>query len=112
MYETGGRKVGNVRESKVGFAVMKGAGPADLREVSVELAAWMFYLADRTPSVDQGRQLASELIANGSALARFREIIKQQGGDVGVIGDPRRLPQAQHQSPFPSPPTGSVNSIQ
>jgi pyrimidine-nucleoside phosphorylase len=107
-----GLKVGNALEVEECIEVMQGGGPADLREVSVELAAWMFYLADRTPSVDQGRQLASELIANGSALARFREIIKQQGGDVGVIGDPRRLPQAQHQSPFPSPSSGFVNSIQ
>ena len=107
-----GLKVGNALEVEECIEVMQGGGPADLREVSVELAAWMFYLADRTPSVDQGRQLASELIANGSALARFREIIKQQGGDVGVIGDPRRLPQAQHQAPFPSPSSGFVNSIQ
>jgi pyrimidine-nucleoside phosphorylase len=107
-----GLKVGNALEVEECIEVMQGGGPPDLREVSVELAAWMLYLADRTPSVDQGRQLASELIANGSALTRFREIIKQQGGDVGVIGDPRRLPQAQHQSPFPSPSSGFVNSIQ
>jgi pyrimidine-nucleoside phosphorylase len=107
-----GLKVGNALEVEECIEVMQGSGPADLREVSVELAAWMLYLADRTPSVDQGRQLASELIANGSALTRFREIIKHQGGDAGVIGDPRRLPQAQHQSPFPSPSSGFVNSIQ
>lgn len=107
-----GLKVGNALEVEECIEVMQGGGPADLREVSVELAAWMLYLADRTPSVDQGGQLASELIANGSALTRFREIIKQQAGDVGVIGDPRRLPQARHQSPFPSPSSGFVNRIQ
>jgi pyrimidine-nucleoside phosphorylase len=80
-----GLKVGNALEVEECIAVMQGGGPADLREVSVELAAWMFYLADRTPSVDQGRQLASELIANGSALEKFREIITEQGGDAGVM---------------------------
>jgi pyrimidine-nucleoside phosphorylase len=107
-----GLKVGNGLEVEECIAVMQGGGPADLREVSVELAAWMFYLADRTPSVDQGRQLASELIANGSALEKFREIITEQGGDAGVIDDSRRLPQPQHQSPFLSSSTGFVNSIQ
>src|SRR6266852_2104698 len=107
-----GLKVGNALEVDECIEVMKGRGPVDLREVSVELAAWMFYLADRTPSVDQGRQLASELIGNGSALKKFREIITQQGGDPGVIDDPQRLPQAQHQSPFPSPTSGFVASIQ
>ena len=39
---------------------MNGGGPADLRELSVELAAWMFCLADRTPNIDEGRQLADD----------------------------------------------------
>jgi len=107
-----GLKVGNALEVDECIEVMKGRGPVDLREVSVELAAWMFYLADRTPSVDQGRQLASELIGNQSALQKFREIITQQGGDPGVIDDPQRLPQAQHQSPFLSRSSGFVTSIQ
>jgi pyrimidine-nucleoside phosphorylase len=107
-----GLKVGNALEVEECIEVMQGGGPADLHEVSVELAAWMFYLAGKTQSVDQGRKLASELIDNGSALKKFREIITQQGGDPSVIDDPRRLPQAQHQSPFLSSSSGCVASIQ
>jgi pyrimidine-nucleoside phosphorylase len=107
-----GLKVGNALEVEECIAVMKGGGPADLREVSVELAAWMLYLGDRTPTVDQGRQLASELISNQSALNKFREIVTQQGGDPGVIDDPQRLPRAQYQTPLPSPSSGFVASIQ
>src|SRR5256886_3940634 len=55
-----GLKVGNALEVEECIEVMQGVGPADLREVSVELAAWMFSLADRTSGLDQGRQLASE----------------------------------------------------
>jgi pyrimidine-nucleoside phosphorylase len=107
-----GLKVGNALEVEECIAVMQGGGPADLRALSVELCAWMFYLGDRTASVDQGRQLASELIGNQSALDKFREIITQQGGDPGVIDDPQRLAQAQHRSPFLSPSSGFVASIQ
>jgi pyrimidine-nucleoside phosphorylase len=107
-----GLRVGNALEVEECIEVMKGGGPADLREVSVELAGWMFYLAGRTPSVDEGRELASALIGNGSALAKFREIITQQGGDPAVIDQPERLPQAQHQVPIPSPSTGFIASIQ
>jgi len=107
-----GLKVGNALEVEECIEVMQGGGRSDLREVSVELAAWMFSLADRTPGLDQGRQLASELISNGSALKKFREIITQQGGDPRVIDDPQRLPQAQHQSPFLSPSSGFVTGIQ
>jgi pyrimidine-nucleoside phosphorylase len=107
-----GLKVGNALEVEECIEAMKGGGPADLLEVSIELSAWMFFLAGRAPSVDQGRRLASELIANQSALKKFREIITEQGGDSSVIDDPKRLPQARHQSPFLSPSTGFVDSIQ
>ena len=108
-----GLKVGNALEVEECIEVMKGGGgPADLIEVSVELSAWMLFLAQRAPSVDQGRRLAFELIRNQSALKKFREIITQQGGDPNVIDDPGRLPQAQHQSQFPSQSSGFVDSIQ
>jgi pyrimidine-nucleoside phosphorylase len=107
-----GLKIGNALEVEECIEVMKGGGPADLREVSVELSAWMFYLADKTQSVDEGRQLASQLITDGSALQKFREIIVQQSGDPGVIDDSRSLPQAQHQLLFASPSSGFVSSIQ
>src|ERR1700730_6515421 len=80
-----GLKVGNALEVEECIEVMQGGGRADLREVSVELAAWMFYLGDRTASVDAGRQLADELIRDRSALKRFREIVEQQGGDPAAI---------------------------
>ncbi len=107
-----GLKVGNALEVEECIEVMNGGGPADLREVSVELAAWMLYLAGRTPSVDAGRQLADELIRNRSALKKFREIVVQQGGDPGAIDDPKRLPQAQHRIPVTSPASGFVEAIQ
>ncbi len=107
-----GLKVGNALEVEECIEVMNGGGPADLREVSVELAAWMFYLADRTPSVDAGRNLADELIRNKSALKKFREIVEQQGGDPRAIDDPKRLPQAKHRTPVSSPADGFVESIQ
>lgn len=107
-----GQKVGNALEVEECIEVMNGGGPADLREVSVELAAWMFYLADRTPDVEEGRKLADEMIRNRSALKKFREIVAHQGGDPRVIDDPKRLPQAQHQVPAPSSASGFVESIQ
>jgi len=107
-----GLKVGNALEVEECIEVMKGGGPADLIEVSVELSAWMLFLAQRAPSIDQGRRLAFELIRDQSALRKFREIITQQGGDPRVIDDPARLPQAQHQSQIPSQSSGFVDSIQ
>jgi thymidine phosphorylase len=91
---------------------MRGSGPADLRELCLELAAWMLFLAGRVTSLDQGHRLAAELIDSGAALERFREIIALQGGDAGVIDDTRRLPQAQNRLPILSRSDGFVASIQ
>jgi pyrimidine-nucleoside phosphorylase len=107
-----GLKVGNALEVEECIEVMNGSGPADLREVSIELAAWMFYLADRTPSVDKGRELADKLVRDQSALKKFREIVVQQAGDAGAIDDPKRLPQAKHRVPVLCPVSGFVEFIQ
>jgi pyrimidine-nucleoside phosphorylase len=107
-----GLKVGNALEIEECIEVMNGGGPADLREVSLELAAWMFYLAGRTPSVDEGRELADKLIRDHSALKKFRQIVTEQGGDPVAIDDPKRLPQAKHSVPLLSPADGFVDAIQ
>jgi pyrimidine-nucleoside phosphorylase len=107
-----GLKIGNALEVEECIEVMNGEGPADLREVSVELAAWMFYLAGRSPSVDEGRDLADKLIRDRSALKKFREIVVQQGGDPATIDDPKHLPQAQNRIAVLSPASGFVEAIQ
>ena len=86
--------------------IMSGAGPADLRELCLELAAWMFYLGERAPTVEEGKRLAAELIASGAALKKFHEIARLQGGD------PLRLPRARNTLEIPSPARGFVHSIQ
>ena len=106
-----GWKVGNALEIEECIEVMKGGGPTDLRELCLELAAWMLYLAGRTTSVNHGRELAVEIISSQSALEKFREIIWLQGGDSSVIDDPARLPQAQHRLPILSTATGFVGAI-
>jgi pyrimidine-nucleoside phosphorylase len=107
-----GLKIGNALEVEECVEVMNGGGPSDLREISVEFSAWMLYLAGRSPSVDKGRVLAEQLLRDGSALTKFREIVVEQGGDAATIDDPRLLPQAQHRTQILSPASGFVESIQ
>jgi pyrimidine-nucleoside phosphorylase len=107
-----GLKVGNALEVEECIEVMKGAGPTDLRDLSVEFCAWMFLLADRVADLQDGRKMADELIRNRSALEKFRQIIEAQGGEAGVINDPKRLPQARHQVRVLSRAGGYVESIQ
>ncbi|HEY1423404.1 MAG TPA: thymidine phosphorylase [Candidatus Acidoferrum sp.] len=91
-----GRFAGHSHEVIESIEVLKGRGAADLRDLSTELSAWMFYLGERTKSVDEGRALAEKLVASGEALAKFKQGIALQGGDARVIDDYATLPQAKN----------------
>ena len=90
-----GRMAGHSSEVLEAIDILKGKGPKDLRQLSVELSAWMFYVGERTASVNEGRRLAEAMITSGQALEKFRECIALQGGDERVTDLPSLLPQAR-----------------
>ena len=89
-----GRAVGNALEVIECFEVLKGRGPADLIDVSLELTARMLVLGQVASDIADGRRRASEVITSGAGLERFRSIIEQQGGDPYVVDDYGRFPTA------------------
>jgi pyrimidine-nucleoside phosphorylase len=90
-----GRMAGHSNEVAESIEVLKSHGPADLRDLSLDLSAWMFYLGERTKSVEEGRRLAETMIVTGQALEKFRQGIRLQGGDERVIDEPERMPIAR-----------------
>src|SRR2546427_12261185 len=103
-----GRMVGNALEVVESIEVLSGGGARDLRELCLELAAWMFFLGDASKSVAEGRQLAEQTIASGKALDRFRRMVELQGGDPAVIDEPTRLPGTNHRVDVRRPRAGFV----
>ena len=75
--------------------VLKGNVGGDLLEVSLTLGANMLLLAERVQSEEEGKALLLENIRNGKGLAKFKELLIQQGGDVRVIADYSLLPLAE-----------------
>jgi pyrimidine-nucleoside phosphorylase len=104
-----GRAAGHSIEVVECIEVLSGRGPADLLELSIELSAWMFYLGERTESVEEGRRLAEATIANGRAKEKFKQGIKLQGGDERVMDEPQRLPTARFHVNVTSPADGYIN---
>jgi pyrimidine-nucleoside phosphorylase/thymidine phosphorylase len=88
-----GRAAGHANEIVESIEVLNGEGPADLHELSVELSAWMFYLGEKSKSVEEGRKLAERMISSGEAREKFRQCIRLQGGDERVIDEPDLLPK-------------------
>src|SRR5437899_11430439 len=105
-----GRFAGHSHEVIESIEVLRGHGAKDLHELSIELSAWMFYLGDRTKSVDEGRVLAERLIASGEALEKFKQGITLQGGDVCVVDDYERLPLARNRKEVTSHANGYLTA--
>src|SRR5262249_41946524 len=75
-----GRAVGNALEVAESVECLKGHGPADLTDLSVELAAEMVLMGEKARTIEEARSLCRRTIADGSALDRFRRVIAAQGG--------------------------------
>jgi pyrimidine-nucleoside phosphorylase len=75
------------------------------------LSGWMFFLGAKTKSVAEGRKLAEEMIASGRARDKFREIIREHGGDSRVVDEPARLPHARAKLDVTSVSAGFVAGI-
>jgi pyrimidine-nucleoside phosphorylase len=105
-----GRFAGHSHEVIESIEVLRGRGAKDLRELSIELSAWMFYLGDRTKSVDEGRVLAERLIASSEALEKFKQGITLQGGDARVVDEYERLPLARNRKEVTSHANGYLTA--
>ncbi len=107
-----GHKVGNALEVEEALEVLRGEGPADLRDLTMTLAAWMFHLGGRTATVDEGEQLARKLIASGAALDKFRRMIELQGGDATVTDDSWRMQRAKFRVEIASASPGFISTME
>jgi pyrimidine-nucleoside phosphorylase len=106
-----GHTVGNALEVQECIDVLHGGGPADLRDLCLELAAWMLFLGGASQTLADGNHLAQEIIASGKAFERFRQMVELQGGDISTIDDPTRLPGTEHRVEVPSTHAGYVTAI-
>ena len=107
-----GNMIGNALEVVECVDILRGAGPADLRELCLELGGWMLHLGGISKTVAEGKQQSKQLISSGRALERFRQMVELQGGDPRVIDDYKRLPQARHTLEVKSAKAGCIASMQ
>ncbi len=106
-----GRSVGNALEVAECVECLRGQGPADLVDLSIELAAEMVVMGGRAGSLDEAEAMCRSAIADGSALDRFGRMVGAQGGNRRVIDDLRLLPVARRQVVLKSPATGYVQAL-
>lgn len=93
-----GGAVGNALEVAEAIETMQGGGPADFREHCLKVAGYMLKLAGQGKKwvdADEARRLLGDHLDGGQALDKFKLLVASQGGDVSMVENPSRLPQAQ-----------------
>lgn len=105
-----GRNIGNALEVVEVIETLQGQGPADLTHEAIMLASDLLELTGRFDH-NEAEARARRVIENGSALAKLKEIVAAQGGDVRVIDDPSLLPQANLHETLCAPRAGFVAHI-
>lgn len=89
-----GQYVGNALEIYECVRILRGeadGAAAATTELSVELAARLLVLAGAASDLESARKRSMEVLADGSALERFRQNVSAQAGDTNVCDRPELL---------------------
>jgi pyrimidine-nucleoside phosphorylase len=106
-----GHAVGNALEVVEAIDTLHGGGPADFREHCLHVSAHMLLLGKRAKDLVEGRRMAEQSIADGSAFEKFRVLIQAQGGDVSFVDDPDKFPKAKFVDVVKAPRAGFISQV-
>lgn len=106
-----GSKIGNTLEIEETLDLLKGKGPKDLLELVLELGSRMVVMGQQAASLAEARAKLEQTIADGSALARFKAMIKAQHGDPNVVDDYSLMSHAKYQIEYPAQKGGVIAKL-
>jgi len=86
-----GSAVGNASELLEAVDVLRGKGPSDVRALTLRLGAEMLVLGRKAGGIAEAERRLEAAIEDGSGLARFRALVRAQGGDPDVLDRPAEL---------------------
>lgn len=105
-----GRAVGNAVEIIECLETLHGRGPDDLTALVIALASRMLVLAGRSTQAEAGG-VVRRALASGAAMETMRALVEAHGGDVGIVDDYSRLPQAAQRHAIHAASDGYVAAI-
>ena len=84
MNEPLGNNIGNNLEVLEAIEILKGNGPKDLTDISIELASYMVSIT-KNINYEEAKTKVIEVLDSGKALNKFYELVKYQGGDISKL---------------------------
>ena len=94
MNEPLGYAVGNSLEVIEAINFLNGDMPEDLKDVVIELGAYMIKLAGKGNNIEENKNKLLENIKNGKAYNKFVELVQNQGGDISYLEDVNKFEKA------------------
>src|SRR3984885_1814442 len=107
-----GFAIGNALEVMEVSQTLQSAGPVDLTQLSLELAARMIFLGKIAPTIEEAREVAQSRLLDGSGYRKLKEVIGAQGGNPQVLDRFELLPNATGAREISSPRAGYVSGIE
>lgn len=111
MDEPLGKSVGNNLEVIEAIKALKGDMEDDVKDVVLELGSYMIKLAGFGEDILENKKRILENIQNGKAYNKFKELVKNQGGDISYIEDINKFEKAKYIIPVVSDKDGYVEKI-
>ena len=111
MNEPLGNYIGNWLEVYESLKVLQGEYVYNLSELSERLAGTMIWLGEKAGSIDEGIEIAKEMINSGKAFDKFLEIAEAQGADISYLKNPSKYPKSKFSEKIVLNKSGYVKSI-
>lgn len=106
-----GDSVGMGLEVLEALDFLRGGGSDDIKELVLKLGMEILRLAGVAGSTLSAKQSVERVIEDGSALKKFMEMIKAQGGSAPWLEHPSKYPMPKHVRKLPAPKRGYVHNI-
>lgn len=106
-----GYAIGNSLEVIEAINTLKGKGPSDLLELTLNLGSYMLILGKKASSFQEGYNMLLENIKNKKALEKLKEFVKIQGGDERYIDDTNLFEKASYIIEVKAKNSGIVSKI-
>ena len=111
MDEPLGYAVGNNLEVIEAIKFLKGDMPEDLKQVVLELGAYMIKLAGLGEDLEENKNKMLENISNERAFKKFVEMVKNQEGDISYLENTDKFEKATIIEPIKSNKDGYIQEI-
>lgn len=106
-----GYAVGNSLEVIEAIETLQGKGPKDLEELCLTLGAEMLKLSGRTESSEELKSELKQLIDNGKAFEKFKQMVENQGGNVSMVDNTKLFKKSALEIPVRAEKSGYVAHI-